>query len=283
MLVAAPEFGTLLPSYDLTFLNVLNDVYDCRNMFEDGTRKTGGIKIDRPHINLIGGTQPKYLGEILPESAYGMGFCSRIIMIYAGQRIITKMFKNKGRNKVLHKNLLTDLKEIANLCGEFEWEQEAQDEAEAWDSLEITDGPQHSLLQHYNSRRVRHGIKLAMVLSAARGSDLIVTYKDFMDTKALLLQAEEWMPEVFKEMSSSSDSNEMEEIQRFAFHYCKKYDVDVVPEHKIVHFMSSRIPVSKTTFFIDAMINSKILNVVGVNMGSGKRMFKPVSVSIYDK
>ncbi|KKK80253.1 hypothetical protein LCGC14_2825340, partial [marine sediment metagenome] len=284
MLVGAAEFGTLLPSYDLPFLNVLNDVYDCRKQFEDMTR--GGdkrITVDRPHLNLIAGTQPKYLSEILPESAYGMGFCSRIVMVYTGNRTIVKLFKKRTKDQVLFKNLLADLKTAASLVGEFSWTKEAQAAVEKWNEGYLDDAPTHPLLQNYNGRRIIHAIKLSMTFAAARGNDLVVTENDFNDAKDLMLQAESFMPEVFKEMTSKSDSVELDQIHQFAFHYCSTHNVEIVPESKIIHFVSQRVPVNKVGYFIEALVNTGMLKVYEVDLGIGNRRFTPMQVSVFDK
>ena len=283
MLIAATEFGTILPDYDTRFLNVINDVYDCLPFFEDMTR--GGKKLihhDKPHVNLIAGTQPQYLGDLLPDAAYGMGFMSRLVMVYAGERVVMKMFKSVKRREKLKLDLTSDLILIGKLVGEFEWAKEAEDFVEDWNQNVTDDAPTHGKLQNYNTRRIIHGIKLAMAMSISRNNEMVVELEDIKAARVMLVEAEDLMPEIFKEMTSSSDSKDLEEIHMFLFGYCKKYDVELVPEHKLMHFISKRVAVNKIKYFIDTMLTSGMMKVGGFNE-KGQRKFCPLRVSLYGR
>jgi len=283
MLIAATEFGTLLPDYDTRFLNVVNDIYDCLPFFEDKTRKTGTIKHDKPHVSIIAGTQPQYLGDLLPEAAYGMGFMARVIMIYAGKRVIVPLFKSPLKREKLRIDLINDLKIIGKLVGEFEWEEEAQDFTEDWNENVEKDAPTHGKLLNYNTRRMYHCIKLAMAVSVSRNDELIITLEDIQFARDMLVEAEKVMPEIFKEMTSSSDAKDLEEMHMFLFGYCNKYEVEIVPEHKLTHFISKRVAVNKIKYFIDTMLISGMMKVEGSDIPGGQRKFRPLHVSLYGK
>ena len=282
MLVAATEFGTLLPDYDTKFLNVVNDIYDCLPFFEDMTRGGGLIHIDRPHVNMISGTQPQYLGDILPESAYGMGFMTRLIMVYAGERIVLDMFKMAERSEELRINLTGDLITIGKLAGEFDWVKEAEALVEDWNRNVDDDSPTHPKLQNYNTRRIIHALKLAMVMSISRSNDFIVSFEDIKRSREMLVEAEELMPEIFKEMSTSQDGSEIKEIHMYLFSYCDKYKVELVPEHKLIHFMAQRVAVNKIKYFIDTMEASGLMKVDGLNI-AGQRKFRPLRTSLHGR
>ena len=282
MLIAATEFGTLLPDYDTRFLNVVNDVYDCLPFFEDMTRGGGTIHHDKPHVNIITGTQPQYLGDLLPDAAYGMGFMSRVVMIYAGERVVIDMFKSANRVEVVKKELISDLAIIGRLNGEFKWEKEAEDFVEEWNRNIAEDAPVHAKLQNYNTRRIIHGVKLAMAMSISHSSDMIVTLEDIKSARTMLVEAEDLMPEIFKEMVSSSDGKDLEEMHMFLFGYCRNFDVELVPEHKLMHFISRRVSVPKVKYFVDTMLTSGMMKVDGLNI-AGQRKFRPLRVSLYGK
>ena len=282
MLIAATEFGTLLPDYDTRFLNVVNDVYDCLPFFEDMIRQKGITHHDKPHVNIIAGTQPQYLGDLLPEAAYGMGFMSRLVMVYAGERVIIDMFKSAKRAEKLKLDLISDLILIGKLAGEFEWTKEAEDFVEDWNRNVAEDAPTHGKLQNYNTRRIIHGVKLSMAMSVSRSNEMIVTLEDIKAARIMLVEAEELMPEIFKDMTSSSDAKDLEEMHMFLFGYCNKYEVELVPEHKLTHFISKRVAVNKIKYFIDTMLVSGMMKVDGLNIG-GQRKFRPLRVSLYGK
>ncbi len=282
MIIAATEFGTLVPDYDREFLNVMNTIYDCGSFFEDRTRGKGLDHVDRPHLNMIAGTQPAYLGDLLPEAAYGMGFMSRVVMIYAGKKIFVSLFKSKRKSPELKKDLVKDLRIIAKLKGDFEWVTDAEDFAEEWFLKAAEDAPKHGKLINYVPRRVHHGLKLAMAIAASQRSDMIVELEDIEKARNMILAAEALMPEIFKEMSVSKDSKELEEMHIFLFTYCDKQKVETVPEHKLMHFISKRSAVNKITYFIDTLIASGMMRVEGLNL-PGQRKFRPLVLTLEGK
>ena len=282
MLVAATEFGTLIPEYDTRFLNVINDVYDCLPFFEDSTRGGGLIHIDKPHINMISGTQPQYLGDIMPEAAYGMGFMTRLVMVYAGERVVIDMFKAKGRSENARSDLVQDLIKIGKINGEFSWYSEAEEFVEHWNRNVEDDAPTHSKLLNDNTRRIIHAVKLSMAMSISRDSELVVTLDDIEKARIMLVEAEELMPEIFKAMAASEDGSQLKEIHMFLFTYCRDLDVDTVPEHKLIHFISQRVPVNKVKYFIDTLLAMNAMMNAGLNL-KGKIQYKPLATKLYGK
>lgn len=281
MLVGAPEFGTLVPDYDVRFLSVLNDAYDCLATLEDKTRGGGTISAQRPCLNLLSGTQPKYLGDKFPENAWGQGFTSRLIMVYAGDRVVISLFKSAKLDETLAEALLEDLKLVGALVGEFIWDPDAQEAVEEWNREIMEGAPTHPKLQDYNKRRIIHAIKLSMTIAIAGGRGLTVKLEDFELARDLLIEAEEVMPEIFKEMSTSQDATEINEIHEFMFNYCRRLKKDSIPQHTLVHFMVQRVPVSRITYFIDMMLTSNLMKVEGANK-PGQNNFVPMRVSKYE-
>ena len=93
LLLTAPELGVILPGHDLGYLSMLNELYQCKGVFEEQIRgREEVLRIDGPHLHITAGTQPKYLFELLPEAAFGMGFTARLIMVYHGEPTKTDLF-----------------------------------------------------------------------------------------------------------------------------------------------------------------------------------------------
>ena len=282
MLIAATEFGTLLPDYDPKFMNVVNDIYDCLPFFEDMTRGGGLIHVDRPHVNLIAGTQPQYLGDLLPDVAYGMGFMTRIVMIYAGERVISDMFGVMDRAEELRMKLVQDLIIIGKLSGEFDWVLEAKEFIEHWNRNVAEDSPTHAKLQNYNTRRIIHAVKLAMAMAVSRNNEMLVTLGDIENARIMLVEAENLMPEIFKAMATSEDGSELKEIHMFLFAYCNDCAVESVPERAVIHFISQRVPVNKIKYFIETMITTGAMKIDGLNI-PGQLQYRPIPTSLYKK
>ncbi len=280
MLAAVSEFGVFLPEYDGKFLSVINDVYDCHEYpFQDRTRKDGLKTADRAHVSLITGTTPKYLGGILPDVAWGMGFTSRTIMVYAAKEVIIDLFESADRDTKLRKSLDADIEQITMLVGRFKWEKAAKDFIEDWNRHKYRDAPKHPKLFDYNPRRIMHAVKIAMSVSVARSNELLVTMDDFMKARELLLETEELMPEIFKEMIISQDASEIDEIHAFMFNYCRRLKVDAVPEQDLMHFMSRKIPVNKIDYFMKTLQSAGMIKAEGLNT-PGRRSFRPLATLV---
>lgn len=284
LLLSVPELGVLVPGHDLAFLSSLNDLYNCGTIYEERSRTKGEpLQIENPHIHLIAGTQPKYIGTLFPEEAYGMGFTSRIVMVYWGEPTKRSLFGINKYDSKTQKSLASDLTSITQVHGEFFLEEDAIAAIEQWHAIDSeNDKPLHSKLLHYNARRIMHVLKLSMVYSVARSSNMIITLDDFSKAKETLLEAELAMPEIFKEISSGGQASEMEE----AFHFILRIhnaSNKPVPEHKLVHFLASKVPANQITYIIDTMIRSSIIeevNMGGLNLPGKERYFKPRALNI---
>lgn len=277
MLVAAPELGVILPEHNLGFLSLLNELFQCYDIFDEKVRgRPEPIRIERPHLHILAGTQPKYLHELLPESAFGMGFTARIIMVYWGTPVKTKVFRGKGRsNKPMFDALLEDLVRITEMSGQFSVDDGAVEDIEHWHSeLAGKTEPGHSKLVHYNARRILHVLKLSMVYSASRSSEMIIRKEDFARAIETLYEAEKYMPEIFKEMKSGGHIDHIEETFHFVMTQWGRTQRPV-PEHRIIHFLMSRVPANQITYMLDTMIKSGMLSVVGNLANTNTRIFKP--------
>ena len=73
---------------------------------------------------MLAGTQPDYLNSFLPPEAWGMGFTSRLIMIYADSAPPADLF---SFNSIQSSDLVVKLRRIFELKGEFQWSKQAAD------------------------------------------------------------------------------------------------------------------------------------------------------------
>ena len=282
MTVIAPEFGTFLIENDVRFMNVLNDIFDCRSNFEDkirGNKNTN--RIDNPHLNLMGGTTPKYLGITLPESAYGLGFVSRLIMIYHGHRVIKPLFKTQTIDKKLKSNLRTDLGVIEKLNGEFLWTEEAHERMDDfWVRLEEGAPTDHRLIEYVKRRHIPV-IKIAMIFAISEGNALNISITHIENAIKMVGDAESLMPDIFKEMSVSPDSNEMKVIHEWVHgRYLNQRERPVL-ERDINRQIYKKIPLHRAQYFLEAMINNGMLVETKAGV-KGQREFVPGDISKYD-
>lgn len=257
--VPASEFGVLVPAHDLEFLNTLNHVYDNPRYYRENRRsRNKQVDISFPMLNILGGTQPAYLASLLPEQAWGMGFTSRLIMVYSAQNIRPNLFDVKPVNEGLKKKLQDDLKVVVQLFGKMNFEPEARTHVEEWAQAGLPPIPTHGRLQNYNTRRILHFLKLAMISSVARGSDLVITMEDVSRAKHWLLDAEDRMGDIFRDMAGKSDNQVIQDLHDFMW---RLYARDKKPIHlaRIVGFLSSKVPADKVMRVLDLCERSEVI------------------------
>ncbi len=280
MQIAADELGVLLPAHDLDFLSVLNKLFDCPPFYTE-RRRTIKIPIDipNPQVTILAGTQPGFMAEIFPETAWGMGFTSRLIMIYAGKQVKVPLNlfydedaadqEMKAKN-LLKKQLLSELKTMLHLFGRFRFDQGAAVALEQWHSSggRATE-PQHSKLEHYNARRTQHLLKLCMVASVSRSNEMLITLEDYHRALNWLLEAEETMPDVFRNMTQRSDTQTLQELHFYCWQIYAK-EKKSVHEQRIFNFLSTRVPSDRIEKILDIADRAGIVKRV-----AGTQTWKP--------
>lgn len=253
LLVAADELGVFIPAYDLDFLSSLNRIYDNPDVHQQNRRGFGDEQIDiiNPQLTILGGVQPAYLAQLLPEAAWGQGFMSRMIMVYSALPIKTKLFAVKAYEKYdrLMLTLLPRMKQMLKLYGAMPVASDAEEAIENWYAGGMEPVPQHSRLEHYISRRVIHVLKLSMISAVSRQNSLI-TLDDFNRARGWLVHAEGIMPDIFREMVQRSDSQVIQELHFFAWQLWIR---DKKPIHatRLLHFLQNRVPSEKVHRVLD--------------------------------
>jgi len=261
--VISRELGVLIPAWDAAFMNNLTDIYDGFTVDQKRRGKELHIKIANPQINLLGACTPGYLSQIMPASAWDQGFISRTILVFSGQRTTKDPFVDEQAllaSTRLHNDLLHDLKSIGTTIGAMSFTTPAAAAIKAW----IRDGckpePAHPKLQFYNSRRIAHLLKLCMIASASRKDDKIIALEHYTEALDWLIEAERYMPDIFKSMVSGGDSAAMEEAWNFVWTLYSK-EKKPIAEHRVVHFLRERLPAHSIMKVIEVMVKSKMLEI----------------------
>lgn len=242
MLVAASELGVMVPSHDAEFLSVLNYIYDNPPSYSE-ERRTNNLKIDivHPQMTIIAGTQPAWLSSVLPEEAWGMGFTSRFIMIYGGEKPKVDLFNKTIQHPAARQGLVKDLESYSQLMGQFRWEYDAQELLSNWHNAGEPPVPTNHRLEHYNTRRILHVIKLAMVSAVSRSGQLIINIHDVERAREWLIDAELVMPDIFRAMVQKSDTIVIKDYHAFAMAKYAQHSKPINAELCIA-FLSTRVP-----------------------------------------
>src|SRR5215469_7907232 len=270
LLVAADEFGVLLPAHDTDFLSTLNRIYDNPPQHQHHRRGLGDKQIDiiNPQLNIIGGTQPSYLANLLPEEAWGQGFMSRVIMIHSNQHVKVDLFNTKELDKRKFALLSTKLIAVTKLYGQMNWDFNAAKIAQKWYNDGCPPEPEHSKLEHYNARRMLHIIKLATISAVSTGNQRI-TVEDFNRAQGWLLEAELGMPDIFREMVQRSDIQVIDELHFFLWRIWAK-EKKPVHEARVYDFLKNRVPSEKIQKIIEICLKANILDKL-----AGTDTYKP--------
>lgn len=273
--VAATEFGTFLSQYETEFMSTLNDLYDNVRYSE---RKRASLKeplnIPNPQLSIIAGTTPAWLGSTLPDTAWAEGFSSRLMLVFSGDRVkVADPFGERISDEGLRDDLVHDLKDIHTMYGQFQFSAEFVDAFRAWYAADLKPIPSHPRLEHYLPRRHIHFLKLCVIFSASRASDYVVRIEDYQSAMDLLLEAEQFMPDVFLTMRGG-DSNVIDEAFNFVFTAFQKENGKPISHQRIVSFISQRVPSHSVLKVLEVMVGNGMLEIAAMG-ANGMNSYRP--------
>jgi hypothetical protein len=213
------EFATLVDrnAFNSGMIGVLTDLYDAED-FEYLTRSRGRETVHNPCLSILGGSTLHWIKECVPLVSVGGGFTSRIVFVYKEERekVIARP-KMTNENRQRFKDAMHDLNEIAKMRGPF-----AMDEAagEMYDR-EYEHFYHHSNLMEdanlsgYAGRRHDILMKVAMVISASRSDNRLITTNELQIAIAIMHKAEEAMPKILKAITAKEVGDIFEQIIRY--------------------------------------------------------------------
>lgn len=263
--ILSPELGTFISSYDNDFIQRLTDLYD-NGAYEERRRgKDLNLVLPKAQLNMLAGTTPSFLNTLLPMGAWDQGFISRVIMVFADNTERKDLFDVPVTNAALRAALVEDLKTIGALYGKVGWDDQAEAAMRAWHLDGGHPVPDHIRLQHYVGRRSAHLLKLCTLAAISRSNELLIRLEDFNDALAWLLEAEAWMPEIFKAMKGSTmDGTAIDETWYFCWAIWTKEKIPVV-EARIIGFLQQRVPSYSVYKILELLKSSNMLRVHSVD------------------
>jgi hypothetical protein len=197
---------TLLPSELGTFMNVsheemydlLTDLFDNKDVYTYSTRMHGVEIVEKPCINFLAATTPRWVQQQMPIHVIGGGFASRCVFIFEDTARQKQLYYDIDEKQVerTKEQLITDLKHIATLEGKFKHDsKKTRDAIEDWyQSLEVEASEAGPGIEGYYNRKHIHLHKVAMILSIAESDSLVLTLDHFEKAKIILEAVEQKMP-----------------------------------------------------------------------------------------
>lgn len=270
MYICADELGAFMHKYDDEMINGLSAFYDATPYQHNRRTSDLRIKIISPQVSLLAGSTPANLIGFMPEKAWAQGFTSRLVMVFSDERIIGDDFVET--TDPYSEDLAHDLLMINSICGQYQVTDEYQTLVNFWkqDKTEIPI-PSHPKLTHYVTRRPAHLYKLSMISAADRSADLILTKDDFNRAMNWLVEAETFMPDVFKAGASNADGQAIDEIA----HYIMISDRgNGVSETQITRFARDRVPIHSILRIVELMERSGQIKLFGTDKRTQIKYYK---------
>lgn len=267
LLIASNELGVLLPSYDYEFMNVLTDLYDCKNYEERRRTRDINIEIKAPHVTMVAACTPSYLTAVMPEGAWDQGFAARLILIYSAEQEKRSLFTDEAEDEARYDALKASLKKIGNLYGKMVFTPEAATAIDNWYMNNCAPVPDYPKLIHYNTRRIVHALKLSIIAAVSETCALRIELHHVQRAIDWLIEAELFMPDIFKEMSGTSHSQLIEETWYFIFTTYNKEGKKAVPKARVINFLQQRTPAHNVARVLEVMEAAAVIKKAVVLAG----------------
>ena len=257
--ICANELGVLIPAYENDFMNKLTDLYDGKPYSERRRTKDLNFKIERPQLNILAATTPSFLNNVIPEGAWDQGFMSRTILVFSGETQLRDLFVEEERDDAAYEDLKRGLRRISNLYGKMSFTEESATLINNWHKSGGEPRPEHPKLSNYNTRRTVHILKLCMIASACESDRLLIEKHHFEQALDWLLEAEFYMPDIFKSMSVGGDSKVIEETWYHLYQIYMKENKKPIASPRVVHFLQERTYAHNVMRILEIMTKSGIL------------------------
>ena len=219
--------------------------------------------ISNPQITILAGTQPDFLGSMLPEEAWGQGFCSRLMLVYAPEPPRFQLF---DRTTALDSSLLPQLEsrldQMVDMYGEAKWTKAAKVALTLWYEHKLTPLPDHIKLTHYCTRRLLQILKLSIISAVSRSGTLHIEECDVERVKVWLREAETVMPDIFRAMMAHSDSEVINEFHQYVWKVYASLPPDrrvPVPEEQVYTFLKDKLPSERISKIVEVAEKAGII------------------------
>lgn len=203
--IAAGELGTLISPNNREMMDALTSLWDGKEgVWEKWTKTSGKDEIINPWLNIASCTTPAWLAQNFPEEMVGGGFTSRCIFVYAEEKrqlLAYPGLYHSKENRQLKKDLIADLRQIADLKGIYQLSPDALKFGTEWYESHYRNPPEgidRDRFGGYIARKQTHIHKTAIVLAAAYKNSLVIDEQDLRQAAGLIDSIEAHMQKVFE-------------------------------------------------------------------------------------
>lgn len=263
------ELSQFMSKYDGTIAGLLTDLFDCLPIYMEEKRSGQGVgTLHNPGLSVLIATATGHLGTVISPELWDSGFMARVVLVYSADKVRPVNMWAKGSDKSeLKKELIKDFSQFKEkICGPMKWSEQAKNLIWDWRVNAEEEIPIHNKLTHYMTRRWFHLAKLCMV-SALSDIRMEVEEYDFWRAVAWLLEAEEVMPEIFKDLVSHADGEVFEDLKAQMFQQYLKAGRKPIPVAWLYDFLKNRTSVANIERMIKTAEAADVIRRVAGTQG----------------
>jgi Protein of unknown function (DUF3987) len=265
--IVASELSTFLDPTNKYMLSALTKLWDCEDTFVKLTKFSGTEHIEKPCVNLIGGTTPSWMRESFDKWTREGGFVSRTIFIYGDKKRQLVAFPKKNHTTArerLGERLILDLCRMNKLKGEYILHPEVFSIGETWYNAHNgrIGQPGYTDSSGFKDRKQSHILKLAMIIAAATSDKMMILPEHWGEALVLIDRAEKDFPKAF---SSLDERSELRPYYELMVAIKKEGRIE---RSKLYAKYTSRYLLREMQAAIEAMVESG--SVAKVNASDGK-------------
>ena len=212
IVVKVPEFGTFMDRHFKDLHMLLTEGWDSSANHEYHTKNAKVFILKGPTIQWIAGATPSEFVLRMPPNAKEQGLLTRTICVYEKEFTGHVLAKTAKPKLDFMEDLRQDLGLIAGMKGEFTFEPDMQEHAQAG----LDDGqkprPTDPFMDDYNGRRYSQLLKTSMCYAAARRPDYVIKREDWDSACKILFATEVNMPDLFSKIGISDTGKLAEEL-----------------------------------------------------------------------
>lgn len=243
-----PELSTMMTEYNQQLVGILNELYNCSPEARDRIRGQDYL-VPNPHVVLLLGNQPATLYKTMPEETFHMGFPSRCCIFQANASERKRLFnlgKPQAASGAAREQVLLDLYDVTLMSGPFRITEDVGEWLNAF-NIDNPDPVPGSKWDGYNSRRILHVQKLAMICSASERSDRTIELRHCERALEIMRSYEQELPQLFEGVVSSRGySSSYEQTDRIIEQLAKPVltrgdgGAEVLSHYEITHWDLAR-------------------------------------------
>ncbi len=164
---------------DQQALTILTDLYD--SQYKDthtNLLKSGKSILRNVYLSMLGASNETHLHAVIGQRDIMGGFIARTLMVSESKRNKKNALVHRTGNTIDYEALSEHLKTVASLKGEFQYTPDAADFYESWyEEYEPNEDDTTGTAMRFPDTV----LKVAMLISMARGIDLLLTHEDIQE------------------------------------------------------------------------------------------------------